>query len=65
MNSTNWFNNDASSAYQNELYRAANNERLANEARSNNRRSEQKPAATPRKDAHTRTTQSMLAVKPV
>jgi hypothetical protein len=30
MNS-NWFDNDASTAYQNELYRAAENERLAHE----------------------------------
>ena len=35
MNSTNWFNNDASNAYQNDLYRTANNERLANEAQQN------------------------------
>mgnify|MGYP000468689187 CR=1 FL=1 len=32
MNSTNWFNHDATNAYQNDLYRAAENERLANEA---------------------------------
>ena len=33
MNSmTNWFDQDASSAHQEELYRAANNQRLANEA---------------------------------
>lgn len=32
MNSTNWFNHDASSAYQDDLYRAAENERLADEA---------------------------------
>jgi hypothetical protein len=58
---TNWFTNDASSAYQHELYRTAENERLANEARrADNRRAQ--PAPSTNKAAHKRTTQTMAVV---
>jgi hypothetical protein len=58
---TNWFTHDASSAYQHDLYRTAENERLANEARRAHTCRAQ-PAPTTSKVDRKRTTQTMAVV---
>jgi hypothetical protein len=61
MNS-NWFTHDAANAYQSDLYRTADNERLANDARKGEPRRAQ-PTPSVRKAAQKRTTQTLVPVQ--